>query len=211
MERLIRLTGAVVLIVFWVAACGKSTQFVLTYKDPAAEPLNWKGQKLAAFVFSSSEATRRSGELALARQLSQRGVQGVPGYEIVPANLSREGEKDKARELLKDAGVVGAVVMRVVGRSQRIDSSPGAYWLTGSYYSSFWGYWGYGWSAVYQPGYMNTETVVTVETLVYSIADDKLVWAGRSSTTDPKNVQKFIRELCAAAGNEIRKSGLVRD
>ena len=53
------------------------------------------------------------------------------------------------------------------------------------YYGSFYGYWGYGWGAVYDPGYLRTDTVVMVETLIYSVTQDKLVWAGHSKTTNP--------------------------
>ena len=47
-------------------------------------------------------------------------------------------------------------------------------------------------------------------TLVYSIEQDELLWAGQSETANPKDVRKFIKDLVDAAGKEMRKSGLVK-
>jgi hypothetical protein len=38
-------------------------------------------------------------------------------------------------------------------------------------------------------------TIVTVETLIYSLGQDKLIWAGQSQTTNPSKVGPFIREM----------------
>ena len=103
------------------------------------------------------------------------------------------------------------VVMRVVGQQQELSSSPGGYWGS-PYYSSFWGggYYGFGWGSVYDPGYLRTDTIVCVETLVYDMKADKLVWAGRSETTNPTKMNAFIKELVAGAAREIKRQGLIR-
>jgi hypothetical protein len=50
---------------------------------------------------------------------------------------------------------------------------------------------------------------VSVETLVYSLKQNKLVWAGQSQTTNPNNVDSFVREVATAAAQELRKHGLI--
>jgi len=59
-------------------------------------------------------------------------------------------------------------------------------------------------------GLQNSNTVVSLETLVYSIEQDSLVWAGLCKTTDPNDIQKPVREIADAAGKKIRKAGLIR-
>ena len=56
---------------------------------------------------------------------------------------------------------------------------------------------------------MRTDTIVSVETLVYSLAQDKLVWAGRSTTTNPRQVGPFVQELTAKVASELKKVGLI--
>jgi hypothetical protein len=131
----------------------------------------------------------------------------MAGYKLVPKEVTED--QDKVRELLSSEGVVGAVVMRVVSQNQQISASPGTVWYTGSYYPSFYGYWSYGWTAMYQPGQVRSDNIVSIETLLYSVDEDKLLWAGLSKTTNPENIPKFINQLVDAAGKEIRKTGLV--
>jgi hypothetical protein len=183
--------------------CGGKTKFVSTWNNPEAAPVTWHNEKVAAFARTFIKASRLGAEDALARELTRRGSKGIAGYTIVPEEIERD--KEKVKQLLEQAGIEGAVVMRVVDKGTEIYQSTGSV----NYYQSFWGYWGSGWTGVYQPGHMTTETVVSIETLVYSVSQDQLLWAGVSSTTDPKDVPEFIKELVDLAGREIKKAGLV--
>jgi hypothetical protein len=50
---------------------------------------------------------------------------------------------------------------------------------------------------------------VSVETLVYSLKQNKLVWGGQSQTTNPNNIDNFVREVANAVAEELRKEGLI--
>jgi hypothetical protein len=188
-------------------ACA-TTSFQSTWKAPDAQPLQFKGKKVAALVVSKEEGVRYGAEDALARELTARGAVGVAAYSLIPKELVQD--KEKAKEFLAKADVAGVVAMRVVGKDQQLSSSPGGFY-GGPGYATFWGagYYGYGWGAVYDPGYLRTDTIVTVETLVYSLKQDKLVWAGQSETTNPSKVGPFIKELVTKAATEMKKQGLI--
>ena len=200
--------GLVALAALTAAACA-STTFNSTWKAPGAGPLNFKGKKVVALVVSKEEGVRYGAEDALAREITKQGAVGMPAYGMVPKELTQD--KEKAKAFLEKAGVVGVVAMRVVGKDQEISSSPATYYAS-PYYSTFWGggFYGYGWSGVYDPGYVRTDTIVSVETLVYSLEQNKLVWAGRSETTNPEKVGPFIQELTAGAAKEMKKQGLIK-
>ncbi len=185
------------------------TKFMSSWKAPDAQPESFKGLKVAALVMHPDESVRYPAEEALARELTARGAVGMPAYSIIPKELIQD--KEKAREFLEKAGVVGVAAMRVVGKDKEITQSPGTYW-GGAGYATFWGsgYYGTGWGAVYEPGYLRTDTIVSVDTLIYSLRQDKLVWAGRSETTNPKNVQKFVKELAGKVADQLKKLGLTR-
>jgi len=189
------------------AACA-TTSFQSTWRAPDAGPLNFKGKKVAALVISKEEGVRYGAEDALARELTARGAVGIPAYSQIPKELVQD--KEKAKEFLAKANVAGVVAMRVVGRDKQLTQSPGTYW-GGPAYATFWGagYYGWGWGAVYDPGYLRTDTIVIVETLVYSLEQDKLVWAAQSETTNPSKVGPFIKELVTKAATEMKKQGLI--
>jgi len=196
-----RLGRWALVLVVGAAGCA-TTSFRSTWKDPTAQPITLHGQRVAAFVITPNESQRRAGEDILAGELSARGLQGIPGYRLTGARPVRDSEV--LRRDLDRAGVEGTVIMRVVDRRQEVNYVPG-----GPYYGSMYGYWDYGWGATAYPGYVSTDTIVSVETLLYSVRQDKLLWGGVSETIDPRNLDGFIRDIAKAATQEIRNSGLV--
>lgn len=204
MFRAVKTLGVVVAM-SGLAACA-TTSFNSTWKAPDAQPIgNFAGKKVVGFVATKNEAVRRSAEDALASELTARGAQGVAGYTVVPPDVTDEA---RAKAMVEKTGAVGVVVIRPVGKDKEVYSTPSMY--TGPYYGGFWGgYWGYGWGAPWGGGEIRTDTIVTVETLVYSLAQNKLIWAGQSQTTNPSKVDSFVREIVAATAKEMKKAGLI--
>lgn len=207
MRRLNTTTALAAAAVALIAAGCATTAFTSTWKAPDAAPLALAGKKVGAMVIHNNEGTRRAAEDALAREITARGAQGQPTYPL----LSNTAAKDQAtaRAAIEKAGFDGLVVMRPVGREKEVTYTPGM-WTGQPMYGSFWGgYYGYGWGAVYSPGYLQTDTIVSVETLIYSMAQDKLIWAGESQTTNPTRVDSFVRELSGKVATELRREGLL--
>jgi len=200
--------GALVFVVLIGSACGPN-KIVSTWTSPTARNLDFRGQKVAAFVMTLQTAMRQGAEASLANELTKRGIVGIPGNSLVPEEVTKD--REKVKQILRDAGVKGVVVLRPVSRDTKYQDTPG-YWQAQPYYDSFYGYWGTGWTAIYTPGPTNLDVVLTVETLLYSLDRDKdeLIWAGATKTTNPKDVSSFMRDLVTSVGAEIKKSGLVK-
>lgn len=186
----------------------ESTRILKSWKSPLVGQLQLAGKKVGVFVVNSEESMRQGPEETLATELRNRGVDGVAGYTVLPVELTKNTEDAKA--FLKRVGIDYAIMIRLAGKEEEINYVPGTVWYAQPYYPSFWGYWNYGWATVYSPGYVYSQTVVTLEILVYSIAEDKLLWAGASRTTDPgDDIRKSVKKLAASAGKQMRKDGLL--
>jgi len=195
--------GAAVLV---LAACaGTPTTFTSTWKSPDVQTLSPVGKTIAAVFVSKNEGQRRAAEDLMVQDLNARGAKGVASYSIIPPGQNIGG--DEARKQLRAAGADGAVVLRVVGKDQQVSYSPGTAYP--AYYGGFGPYWGYGWGAAYSPGYLQTDTLVSVETLVYSLTADKLVWAGTSTTQNPDNLQALIAAVANAVSQEMQQEGML--
>lgn len=77
-------------------------------------------------------------------------------------------------------------------------------------YNSPWGYDGYGWGTLYDPGFVRDDTVVVIETLIYSVPMDKLLWASVTESTNPKNAAKLLAEVVKETAKQMQKQGLTR-
>jgi len=182
------------------------TKFSSVWAAPGAAGTSFGGQKVAALLIDKDEALRMSAEEALARELTQRGMQGVAAYRLVPKELI--GKPDEAKGFFERAGVQGVVAMRVVNDEKRREYQP-ATWSSG-YYSSFWNYYGYGWAAVYDPGYTRDTRIISVETLIFSVPKNTLLWAGLSTSDNPKSAQEVVGDTVKEAVKELREQGLAR-
>jgi hypothetical protein len=192
-------------LVLSLLACSTTT-FDSTWRAPDARPVVLTGKKVVGLFMSKNPATRRSAEDAMAREISARGAQGVPAYSILSDAEVKDQEAVRAK--LESMGFSGVVVMRVVGRETQVNYQPST-WAGPPYRSFYGGYYRWGWGSVYDPGYLTVDQVVKVETLVYSLEQDKLIWAGISRTVDPTKVDSFVTELAKAVADSMRKDGLL--
>jgi len=180
-------------------------KFVAVWKSPEVARLNFAGKKVAALVITDSQSLQMSGEEALVRELMARNVNGTATYRFVPREELKSA--DKAKGWFERSKVDGVVVLRPVRRETEREYTP-VIWSSG-YYPSFWGYYGYGWSNVYVIPTSRETTTITVETLIYDLSRDQLVWAATSETRDPKSLQDFVKDLVNEAVKEMKKMKLV--
>jgi hypothetical protein len=191
-------------LVVGLSACS-STTFESTWKSPDAQPVNPQNKSVAALVISSDKKRRRDAEIYLAHELTVRGARGVAAYTLIGMDLPKV---DVARERFKEAGVDGVVIMRLVAHDSQTIVDPGGF--SGSAYTTFGSYYqSYGMSLTYSTGSVQTDEWLTIETLIYSLNQDKLLWAGTSRTTNPEGLQGLITEVANAVSGQVAKQGVV--
>ena len=202
-----RLAGAVALLV--LAGCATSTQFVNTWKASDAAPLTLRpGDTVVAMVISRNELNRRSGEDAIAAELSRRGFRVIPAYTVLTVDQAMQ--RDSALETLRRTGAVAAFVVRPLQTTLQATYVPPSYYAPVPYGS--WGpYYGYGWNAAYSPGYVVTDTVIRLEVLAYDLRQEKLVWAGQSETSNPDSLDDFVRSVVKSAAREMTRAGVLAE
>lgn len=178
------LLGAV--IVAAAAGCA-TTRITSEWRDPALSSVAF--HKVLAVFQNADPGLRRIAEDEMARDIPN----AVPAYAVLRDDELRDVTKVKAR--VKELGFDSSVVMRVVGVEHQRTYVPSQVYTVPGYYHGFWGYWGYGWTTVYEPGYLRNDRVVRIATNVYSVRDDKLVWASESETFNPASVPSAVGEV----------------
>lgn len=217
-----------------VSACGgPSTKFVSSWRSPKAEPIEFRGEPVAAVVMVDNEIKRRAAEDVLAREITHYGAKGIPMYRITGADP--ETDEAAAKSAIERSGVKGVVVMRPKGKRTTTETHE---YYNAPMYAGYWGgYYGYGWGAPWSyaryglpsggpepngygygygystPGTTTKETttteVVVVEVLVFSLKQNLLVWAGESESTPPEKVDEFVTQLAAQTAKELGEKGLL--
>ena len=188
------------------AVVSAAPDFKSVWKSPDAAQVSFAGKKIAALVITQDDSLRMSGEESLVRELTARGLQAVAAYRMAPKEVLQN--VDSARGWFERAGVEGVVALRPVSSEKRIAYND-SLWMSPSY-NTFWGYYGYSYSTVVVIGGADRDTVVTVESLIFSVPRNQLMWAAVSETRNPKTLQKFIEDLVKESVKELQKQGLAR-
>jgi len=181
-------------------------KFSSVWKSPDAGSVSFAGKKVAALVITQDDSLRVAGEESLVRELTARGLQSVATYRIAPKEELQSA--DRAKVWFEKGNVEGVVALRPVSRDKRTTYNPGM-WVNPNY-STLWGYYGYGWGSMYVPGSVEQDTVVVVETTIYSVPRNQLVWAAVSETKNPKDLRKFVEDLVKESVKELHKQGLAK-
>src|SRR4029079_15611160 len=196
------------LLALALAACAGGTKLVNSWKEPGTAPLELKqGDLVIAMVMSKEETTRRTGEDLLGEELRQRGLRPIPSFSLIPTD--QVDDKEKAAAAIQDSGAVALISMRPIAVNKQQTFVPPSYTGPGGPYGGWGPYSGYGWGAPYSPGYVVTDTIVRIETLVFDLKQNKLVWAGQSETTNPDRTPPFMRELVKTVGDDMRRKGVI--
>jgi hypothetical protein len=196
------------LVVLLATAAGcASTSIRNSWVAPDVEgPLSF-GKMIVVFM-DPNEATRRAAEDALVERVgSDRAVASHTLLTAQEVENARDNEAAVRRKVQAE-GIDAAVVMRMVDEQQQLSYTPGMTYP--SYYGGFYGFYGYGWGMAYSPGYMRTDTIVSVETNLYDVDEDELVWAGVTETFNPSQVSQMVNEIADAVAGNLRSRGLMR-
>jgi hypothetical protein len=204
--------------VFLLTGCASSSGapkppkdiFETTYKDPDAKPLHVRGAKVVAAVMIKDPKARQRAEDTLAQEITRLGGQGVPMYSIAPVSTPDKEGESKTRALVESIGATGLVVMRPVDVNHATAATLSN--SSNDMYGGYWGgYYGIGWADPWVDKAPDTrvDIVITVETLVFSLPQNKLVWTGTSQTTNPKNAEKLVHQLATEGTRELQRQGLL--
>jgi|SoiMethySBSTD1v2_1073268.scaffolds.fasta_scaffold45656_2 hypothetical protein len=182
------------LLAITLTSCS-STHVVTAWRDPATSQIMFT--KILALVIGGDQASVRAGEDDLCHQVKR--VPCKPAYLALPDSM--RSDIPAAKALVRKEGFDGALVLRVVSDREKVTYRPPSYGPT------FWGYYGY--TRAYDPGYYRTDQLVRVETSIYSIAQDKLLWVGTTETVNPKSLSILIEEASKAVREELVLEGAI--
>lgn len=171
-----------------LAGCA-TTDLLSAWQQPGANPAALRN--LVVVVKTKDESLRRSAEDRIAALFPHRSV--TPSYALVP---DVNAEDQQLPRYLQSGQYDGAIVLRIASVSRE------PVWVPGVWQGPYWGFGG--WS-VYDPGgAMTVKTTVRVETNVYQLPENELIWASSTRTVDPRSVAALVDETIGVLKREFR-------
>lgn len=183
------------------AACGPTTKIEKTWTDPSVSSSTVSPFQKILFVALVKDASTR--KMVEDRLVEQSGGRGVASYNVLQPGDSKENEKEIA-ERLRQNGFDGAVVMRLANVEKNADNVPG---------NSYGGWYGYYWLAYpdyNNSGYYSANKVYYIETNIYSVSSNKLLWSGVTSTVNPSKTENMVDDITRVIKKKLKEEGLMK-
>lgn len=187
----------------FLASCS-SVSMIGSWSDPQAKEI--QSDKVAVFGVTSRIDIRQNVENQMVSRLKEKNVDATGSLGIFTPDMKDAGVMESK---LIEQGYEMAITLSLMDSKQETRYVPGtAYAPAGAYYG-FRGYVGYGYGAVYSPGYYETSEIYYIECNAYTLPEGKLVYSSQTKTVDPTNVDKFSYELAAAIVKDMTSQGLL--
>jgi len=202
--------AALILGALLLGACAAPTVLNTQWSNPqfAGKP---PMRSILVMGITNDPNNRRNFEDQMVAQLATRGVKAVPSYRFAPE--SGAVEQVKLEQAVKQAGVAGVLLSRVVNVSQEVKVSPGMYMgpPMGYGWGGFYGYYGGMWaSSYYMPPTVFTEQHVAADTRLFEAKDFTLVWSAATTTTPSGgSVAALFEQFSKLIVDSMAKDGIV--
>jgi hypothetical protein len=193
-----------------LGACAAPTVLNTQWANPqfAGKP---PMRSILVLGITKDPTNRRLFEDQMVAQLATRGVKAVPSYRFAPDTGAME--QVKLEQAVKEAGVAGVLLTRVVNVTEQVHVTPGMVMgpPMGYGFGGFYGYYGGMWAtSYYVPPTVYTTQHVAADTRLFETTHYTLVWSA-STTTTPSggSVGSMFQQFSQLIVDSMAKDGLV--
>lgn len=166
---------------------------------------NYKLGKTSILAMTESESRNRQYEAIFVNAL----LPYVPAGSLhASQDLTGKIDKENLDALLKENNVKTIIVTSVFDGAQRDQVVAIGYNAT-PYNSSYWGYYNYGYSLTANTATVSTHMEYMLETNIYDVESEKLVWSGRKSIFDDRSDMENMQLIIKNVIRDLEKQGIL--
>ena len=199
----IALTCAVILL-FGTGA--KKTKLGDSWTDPdfTGGPI----KKVLVIGIAQKEERRQVFENQFMTTFRNAGIAAEASYNLIP-------NEEKLTKEIVDAAIEGkgfdaVILTRMIDIDLKTEHHSGGYSvLPGGYYNSLYGYYGYSYTAVRAPDYTDYKEIYSLETTLYEVPSEKLIWTVQSQSVRKVSIYDTIKDFTSKIIKRLKKDGLV--
>ena len=190
-------------ILVLLGACS-STMLVENWSDPDYQgpPL----KKILVIGMIKSDAKRHAFEDEFSSLITQGNRKGIASHTLLP-NLEKSGNKEQVLAAVEKAGADGVMIVTTHGliNQQRVTPATFSY----SPNAGMYGYYNTSHAVTYNPGYTVTDTLLRIDTKLFNVASEKMIWSGKTESFNPTSSREVIGDLERLVIRDMRKSAVI--
>ncbi len=206
MNRLVRLSAALLCVV--AVSCGTPTSLVQRWSDPTFT--GTPGESMVVIALAKSQRNQMTWEGAFSNILRAVKVKPIAGSTILPDQAA--ADEATLKLAVKNSGADLVAVTRLVSVDKEQTYVPGSSYYTPSpmAYGGYYGYYYSSYAMVSTPGYYQTDKIYSVETNVYDVKTEKLIWSGVTETLNPETGQDAANSIAQTIVDDMLASKVIK-
>jgi len=186
----------VFILIIVLAACSATTMIA---SWGAKEPEPKKYERLAVVVMSPNTSNRATVEDAIASQFRSKVIKAYATFNTFPfagqmgtLDLDTATIQRKIRERVNENhfDALLTIVLLDKQKEERYVEGSSISIAAPVYGYPYYGYYSYAYSTVYSSGYYTSTTSYFIESNLYDVASEKLVWTAQTKTENPASLDK---------------------
>jgi hypothetical protein len=190
-------------IALFMMSCG-STTIEKSWKEPSASVTKSPENKTFVIALVKDETSRRTIEDILVQRLNNNAE---ASYKTISKENLKNASENGLDDQLQKGKFTHVLLMRLADIEKETSYVPGT---TSVYYGGYGRYYRYGASYYSSPGYYSTDKNYFVETTIFSINPNKLLWTGTTKTVNPSNIDKTVNEIADVVSERMKKDGFLK-
>jgi hypothetical protein len=202
MKRVI-FAAAIVSIAMLMLGCGASTTVKTMWTDPEFQPKETPMNGVLIMGVYNQRSNALAYEAEMKKQFAAKNVKVAGSLDFW--KFDEQPTKEEVQALVKEKGYEAVLVSRVTDKQTQVDYQPG--YTYGGYGMGYYGYYGSSWGVVHSPGYVTSYDVLFIESNLYKVSGEKLVWVGTSEVFDPSDAMDVIKSFSASIVPTLTSKG----
>ncbi len=192
----------IVSVTITLVGCGPATQIEKSWREPGAT-VKKEGSKSLVLAMVKDETSRRVIEDNLVKRI---GAGAVASYTFITPDMLKQANGNAFYDQLVKDKYTHVILIRLADIEKETSYVPGT---TTGFYGGYGMYYGYGAGMYSTPGYYTTDKNYFVETAVYSVTPDKLLWTGTTKSVNPSKIEQTITEIANVVSEKMIKDGFL--
>jgi hypothetical protein len=197
-----------------VWSCSPSTRITGSWVDPSSRGKMLNGKTIFVASLTSNIKVRTNLENNLERQPAFGNVKVVKSIDFFSADFYKKiPPEQQLISQIKQSGADLILTISLINKDSETRYVPGnsgyAPYPYYRWYGGFYSYYNYWRPMFYEPGYYVTDKIYFMETNLYEISSNKLVWSAQSQTVNPGSIDNFVTTYPKVLADQLVKDGLL--
>jgi len=200
---------------FLLLACSTSTRITDIYKNSAVTPKRY--QTILIIAMTSHANAKAVIESNLAEAASMHGYKAIKSTDVFKKTFTKDESQNKdlvmktVRDLHADAIFTVTLVDKTSETRYVPGSGPYMPYPAFGWYGNFWSYYSHWYPITYNPGYYTTDKMYYLESNLYDVSSEQLLWSVQSETINPSSLDDFSKSYTKALVKALKKDISVRE